>query len=56
MSSVYCKAIVALANANVCVNLKKEQTAGATRVRGMRHSISYICLEFFLRLGKQKAS
>lgn len=54
VSSVYCKAIVALANANVCVNPKKQQTAGATRARGMRHSISYICLGFFFKGRERK--
>lgn len=40
----------------VCVTLKKQQTAGATRVRGTRHSISYICLRVFLGMRKEKVS
>lgn len=55
VSSVYCKAIVALANANVCVNPKKQQTAGATRGVGCDTAAAISAwLLFFVRVGKER--
>lgn len=53
LSSVHCKETAGLANTNERVNLKQQQTAGATGVQGMRHGISSICLGLLLGMGKE---